>query len=482
METLTVRQTKESKHIAGFLIGWGFISLLFSVSPAYSADLAPKNISLIDSERLAFENHPTIKLANEEVSVTKAKKMEAARALWPAVTLKAEKTIGAANNDLATPEFKEETYGVQASQPLIQGGKLYRTYKQAQSTWQSTRAKRDKAEREVLYNVREAYWQMVRARVAEDVYVRALSDLEKERRRAERLFQKDIITKETYLMIGSQYHQASLAIESAQAEREALLWRWTIALGLQNPPDFEPEATIPINKSTVSLEQCLQTAKLNNPDLRIQRSTTDASRYGYKALKGAYWPQVGVNGFYGRSGGAFKNETFDLREDWQVGVQLSQYFALNTLNVSGFKQKTSPKIGQSSRTESKTGTASLGLLDGFKTRSEIKDSGFSFHQSENQLNQSEIEVLADVREAYANWKKGLTQLSFAGNEVEWKKTEFRIAMIKTAHRDLPISERAKLRNELALAEAALVAAQTNYNILQAALSKVVGVPDLFARQ
>jgi len=440
-----------------------------------------KTINLSETEQMALTNHPSVKLANEEVAVTRAKKAEASRALWPSVTAKGEKTLGEANRDLGTPEFKEESYGVQLSQPLIQGGKLYRTYQQATANWESSKAKKEKAERDVLYNAREAYWQMARSAMAQEVYERALADLGNEKKSGDRLFQKNVITKETYLMINSQYHQADLAVQSAKAEREAFLWRWTIALGLENPPEFEPDPAVTINRSTVSLEQCLLLTRTYNPDLRIQKNTMEASLYGYKANKGSYWPRLGVNGFYGKSGGAYENEEFKLTEDWQVGVQVSQYFALNTLNVSGFQQKTSPKIGQSTRTESKTGTASVGLLDGFKTRSEIKDSAYSYHQAKTQMEQTELEILADVREAYANWKKGLTQLTFAENEVEWKKTEYRIAKIKTSHREVPLSERAKLRNELAISEALLVAAQTNYNVLQAALCKVVGVPDLFAK-
>lgn len=460
-----------------------FIILIFLCQSHLRAmDGSVKVVTLAESEQIALQNHPNIKLSQEEVSVAKSKKEEAGRALWPAINLKAEETRGEANRVLGTPDFKEQSYGVQLSQPLIQGGKLYRTYQQAESNWESSKAKQDKAERDVLYNIREAYWQMVRSKEAIQIYKRALADLEAERHGSERLFQRNIIDKETYLMIGSQYHLASLAIESAEAEREATLWRWTIALGLSKPPDYEPAPTTEVIHSTLTLEQCLLMARVNNPDLRVQMNSAQASLFGYKAQKGNYWPRLGLNGFYGKSGGAYENEEFKLNEDWQIGVNLSQYFALNTLSVSGFQQKTSPKIGQSTRTESKTGTANMGILDGFKTKSEIKDSAYAYHQAKTQFEQLELEILADVREAYANWKKGLTQLAFAENEVEWKKTEYRVSRVKTSHRTLPISERAKLRNELALAEAALVAARSNYQISQAALAKVVGEPNLFAKK
>ena len=79
------------------------------------------------------------------------------------MTLKGERTDGFAVKELGTPGFREVSYGVQASQPLIQGGKLYRTYRQSKSAWESAVAKREKARQEVLFALRESTWNYVKA-------------------------------------------------------------------------------------------------------------------------------------------------------------------------------------------------------------------------------------------------------------------------------------------------------------------------------
>jgi hypothetical protein len=49
--------------------------------------------------------------------VAELKKAEAYRAVWPLVSLKGEITEGAAERTLGTPDFLEESYGVQLTQP-----------------------------------------------------------------------------------------------------------------------------------------------------------------------------------------------------------------------------------------------------------------------------------------------------------------------------------------------------------------------------
>jgi outer membrane protein TolC len=160
-----------------------------------------------------------------------------------------------------------------------------------------------------------------------------------------------------------------------------------------------------------------------------------------------------------------------------AGVQLSQYFGLSTLNASGIQQETSPKIGQSTRTATKTASGSLGILDGFKQKSEAKDSAFLSEQARVQEERIEMEVANGVREAYANLKKAIAQMKIADNGAPLANAEYAIAKIKSAHREMPYSERAVTRNRLALAQAAINDARAYYQIACAALDRAVGVTD-----
>jgi outer membrane protein TolC len=263
----------------------------------------------------------------------------------------------------------------------------------------------------------------------------------------------------------------------------ARLWQWTAALGLNQPPDYRPAEDIPDGAvPAISVEECLGAAQGGHPDLLIQQKALEAARYGDKAARSLYWPMLSASGFYGRSGGAFKGETLELREDWNAGLQLSQYFGGNTANVNGQQVRTSPKIGQTTRTESKTISGTVGVMDGLRRVTEKKDAALTFHQAEVQMERTRMEVSNGVRESYANWKKALAGLKIAENELALAKTDHSIAGIKSAHREVPLSERAVSRNKLAAAEVAFADAQAGYQIAGAALSRAVGDPDFFDKK
>jgi|GEM_PF-1402952 len=447
-----------------------------------SQGTSPATLSSLKTlESTALLNHPSIALAREEVALADLKRREARRALFPALTAKGEETHGDAVDPLGTPAFTERSYGVEVTQTLYSGGKLHDTYAQAVAVWQSLQAKERKVESDVIYGVREAAWSLIKAQRVIDVYAKALTDLSHEKEAAEHLLAKDLITQEVYLQIQSQYNQAAAALESGQADTEARLWQWTAALGLKTPPAYRPEPTPAVSTATLTLDTCLRLAAMHNPDLVIQSKTTEAALYGARAGRSLYKPVLSLNGFYGRSGGAFNSEDLHLREDWQAGIQISQYFAMNSFNLSGFDQHTSPKIGQSTRTASKTATATVGILDGYKKKADVKDAEFAAHQADVEKDHSEQVVANGVRDAYANWKKAAARLKIAENDYPLTKTDYAIARIKSAHRDVPLSERAVWRNRLAQAEAAREEAKSNYQIALAVLAHAMGIPDQFYR-
>jgi outer membrane protein TolC len=229
----------------------------------------------------------------------------------------------------------------------------------------------------------------------------------------------------------------------------------------------------------VELSECLKLAEEAHPDMIIQKKAMEAANMGAKAARSYYWPQLDINGSYGKSGGAFKGEKLNLMEDWQAGARMTLYFGGTSFGLSGLRQKTSPKLGQSSRTEIETVSSSVGLLDSFKNRSERKEAALTFHQAETQLKRTKMEVLNHVREAFAGYKKSVLQVRTAENDLALAKTEYSIAGIKDKYKEASIPEKAIARNKLAQAEAGLAEAQAHYAIAIAALNRAVGVADKF---
>lgn len=451
---------------------------------------SPSNfISLKECEKISLEKHPAVHLVQEEVELSNRKRQEALRTIWPNLTLKAEQTLGKAEPKLGTPDFTEQSYGMQFSQVVFQGGKLYQTFRQAHFNCESIKAKQLKVRQETLFNLRESYWNLIKAIRSLEIYRSARTYLENEKKMAEHLLKNDVISQQVYLTINAQYEQSAFQIESAQAEVESRLWQWTAALGLKSPPESRPRPTIleEMNSSnltalleTINLGESLSSTEKNHPDILVQKNAMESALFGSKVSKSYLWPQVDINAGYGRSGGAFKGESLTLKEDWQLGARLSMNFAANSLNFSGLKQKTSPKLGQSSRTELETVSGSLGLLDGLKNRSERKEGDLVYKQAQVQLEKTQMEVLNNVRESYAQWKKAISQLKISENELALAKTDFAVAEIRSSHREVPISERSVSRNKLAQAEVGLAEAQSSYAISLASFNRAIGTENRFS--
>jgi outer membrane protein TolC len=422
-------------------------------------------------------------LAEEQVELSVLRRQEAHRALWPSVNLKGEKTQGAAVRELGTPDFTEQSYGVQASQPVFQGGRLYHTYRQATATWESEQAKHEKATQEVLFSVREATWNLAQTMASQGILDQALEDLSKEKAKADILIKDDLIPRQVYVMIAAQHGQALLAMDAARAGLESRLWQWTAALGFSEPPTERPLVSISsVTAQNFPLDRCLALAHERHPDLKIQKKTQEAAQEGEKSSRSLHWPKLSLNGSYGRSGGAFKSEILNLREDYQFGGKLIQYFGGSTVDLTGLNQRTSPKLGQTTRTQSKTVSANVGLWDSLRQRTERKEALVNRHQADVQWDRTRLEVDNGVRDAYARWKQAQVRVKIAENERSLADTDFRVSQIKNAYREIPLSERSVTRNKLAQADGALLEAQAAVHTAEAALSRAVGDPDLFQKK
>jgi outer membrane protein TolC len=260
---------------------------------------------------------------------------------------------------------------------------------------------------------------------------------------------------------------------------EKFLWKWTEALGLAEPPTARPQVDIPFEEKEVSLDECLKLAADHNPDIQIQVLTQEASQYDLQTKNSYDWPKVELTGFYGRSGGAYDSEDLELREDYNFGIKLTQPIAWNSLALDGFNQKTSPKLGQSTLTESRTASGTFTFLDGYKAASEKREAVWRFHQAEFNLEKAKKDAASEVREAYYNYRKALAQVRNSQLDVDLAERELAIQKINLRDDKATLPDVAEARNKLVGSRVSMREARAFYLISLAALNKAVGVPDQF---
>ena len=451
------------------------IALILSLAVTTQVLAEKDQLTLSRCQTIAEENYSPLKLAKEEIGVRDAKAAEAARALWPNLSAKGEFTDGASIVELGTPGFREASYGLQLSQTLFSGGKLWSTYKQAQLNKKIAEEKYRKAKLDMNYQLQEAYWNLVRVNQNYKQYAETLKDSSRYLKMAKKLFADGTINKRHLIATETRKNSNMYQKQSTQAEMEKFRWNLAAALGVDKPTAWELVKGTPYYESTVTLEECLQKAEEHNPDYLVQQLSLKAGEYEKKIHYSQDWPKIELNGFYGRSGGAYNSEDMELDEDYNISIKLTQKFAWNSLALSGFDQKTSPKLGQSSRTESRTASATLGILDGYKSAAEKKEAGWQFQQAQYNQKKARQTLMVEVREAFYNVHKGKAQVEHAKLEVELAKSELAIQKIHLRDEKVGISDVAEANNKLANSLAALTEAKVYYLLALAALDKAVGI-------
>ena len=128
--------------------------------------------------------------------------------------------------------------------------------------------------------------------------------------------------------------------------------------------DKEPGKDLEPIMIDVSLEECIDLAFKSRPDLKAKEYMLEFNDYERKIAESKNQLRVDLTGTYGKSGGAYETESLNMDNDWYVGFKVSKPLGGNTISTAFTKDKTSPKHGESSRTESISKSVELGLQIG----------------------------------------------------------------------------------------------------------------------
>ena len=200
---------------------------------------------------------------------------------------------------------------------------------------------------------------------------------------------------------------------------------------------FRSEDVLDIN---VELDDCLETAFKNRPDLKSKEYMIEFNDYERKIAMAKDQFKVDLTGSYGKSGGAFESEALNLNTDWYFGIKASKPLGGNTVSTSYTKEETSQKHGVTTKTESVSRAVEIGLLDNLKGLSETKTAEVALEKSKEELDKVKQNVTKEVKESYLDYKKGLVQIRVNLNKIRQKEEELKVAGARAELNEIPFSE------------------------------------------
>lgn len=292
-------------------------------------------VTLTDCIKLAITHHPAIMSAISNSEIYKSKIGQAWSNYFP--------TIGAgvsySRNDMfmtmggnmarLIPQKYNMYYipNISANMLLFDFGKTKATADSAKKTYESSRYDAETSIETVIYNVKVAYYNMLFAKIQQEVYENTVQDYELQLKQAKAYF--DIGKKAKIDVTYAEYNlgKAKLNLIKAKNTLELAAVQLANAVGIPELAGVILKDSLNSKEYKVNFADLIETAESSRPSLLAAKKRMDAAEYNVRAVKRSFTPDIGAFGSY-QYGGREINSDYG----YQFGVQL-QYNNLNMMLV-----------------------------------------------------------------------------------------------------------------------------------------------------
>lgn len=272
-------------------------------------------LSLDDALRIANDVHPTIVRARRVEEQAKARVGEAEGAYYPQLSASAALIYRDAS---IPPPHRFESYGFGVSWLLFDFGRTPAIARNAAAEWYASQSDTRNAIITVAFNVRSAYYALVK-----EIQLREVA------RESVRQFEEHLSQVQEFVNVGTRipYDETKAEVDLGnarlalvQAEDNALLDQAALAnaMGLAETTDWEPQAPTSAPVAPPSFDECWAEAQRSVPTIASARAREDAANELVNARVASLYPNLTL-GFSYSAGG----QSPPLPWSWQVGPSLS---------------------------------------------------------------------------------------------------------------------------------------------------------------
>ena len=332
--------------------------------------------------------------------------------------------------------FNFYSTGLAFSQILFDFGQTLDQIRAAQATRRSADANLSTTRENVVFDVKQAYFNLLAARRLLGVADETIRDITKQLELAEGrhkvgLAPKFDVTRAQVLLANAELNQVT-ARNAVAVSRETL----RNALGLDGPLDFDIVDTLDRTQVEVNEADAVERAYANRPELQSLVAQEEALAEQIASLQKTYLPFVTGNGAYDWTGA-----DYPLQQNWTIGASVN----LSLFN-GGF---TTAQIG-----EAKANLAALEF-------------------NEKSLRQN---IALQVREAALDLRRAGESIRVAEKGAQQARESLQLAEGRYTTGVGNIIELTDAQSSLTSAEADSVRALYGYQISLAALERAIGAP------
>lgn len=293
--------------------------------------VAGKSIGMSDAVEHALRFNPGLGAQEAESRSSEEGRKSARGAFGPrlGVSYSATKTESkrdpSATMGTKNPKMGVYSWGVEVTQPIFQGFRLLSTYQKAALQADSDKASLRKAELDMTEQVQTAFLEYLKAGENTRSMRDSLTRLREQLRIAQAYFEVGLSPRLDVLQAEVDVSEAERLLIEAENTQATALARLNTLLGFDATAANTYTGTLKEVGFRYTLEQCLELAYRQRPDLYVAQKAVEIARKSQKEVQSDYYPQI--EGYYsmtqsGNTPGMQRSgENGSHVTNWEVGAQ-----------------------------------------------------------------------------------------------------------------------------------------------------------------
>ncbi len=294
---------------------------LFS-SKALAQDLIRQGdtLGLNECTGIALKSHPGIAGAAGSLKASSSRTHEARSTYYPQVSAKSSYTR---EHPLAVSGREEATANqfsniLEVSQTLLDFGRTSALVEARSFNEESYHMDLQDVTREIIFNVKKAYFGVLQAKQSRDAYGEEVGQLKLHLDQARRFHEVGLKAKIDVTNAEVNLGQARLNLLNAENGLRLARLGLNNAMGVPDAPSYDIKEDSGMQDYVLDLESALKKGYERRPDLISARSKREAAERSVFLARRDYYPTLTGNAGYGWSG-----REYPLDEEWSVGATLN---------------------------------------------------------------------------------------------------------------------------------------------------------------
>ncbi len=368
--------------------------------PAYSEgpQLQPA-LTLDNCFELAAKGNYDLRRAKEQIERAHGVTMQLRAGLIPHIVASAD--VSQIDNS-RLESFNGQSFGsekswnadLQVEQNVFAGGGIWAGFQGKRFEERAAKNEMEMVLRDVGYGIVERFYGVLLARAQEKVNQELVSLLDEELVSEKR--KRDVGSVSDFNVLRAEVELANSKAPLIRAQNNSRIsideLRRVLGLGAASHETLDVAGELVFQDFDLVLEQALERAKSNRPELQRLKNLVEAARYGVRISQAGYLPAISVYAGYGAQKSMFSNDFSDHLDGWAMGAR-----------------------------------ANWSIFDGLAREGKVAEANSNLRNAKLTLEQAELDVAIDVRKALSSLHEAKELVKASHKVVEQGREGLRLA-------------------------------------------------------